>query len=325
MKVLIVHYYIGQGGGAETAVRNQTKALMEQGVEVEVTAKDPFLLPSSTLKGIDLIHFHTIHVSMNLNPLVESRKRGIPHCISLHDYWPFCTGRMLLTGFDQSCSAVEGVCDGQCQFGPTPQHWRDMLKGTPTITFNPTTAEIFDRHNIDVTAVIPHGIDTDFFSCSSPGDGRDWSKIVTVAAWASHPSKGMHILKRALSESKLSATLVTGKPHEVVRDTLCSAGIFVFPSVYEETFGLSLVEAMSCGCACITSNVAGPLNIVDHMNNGIIVPKRDIKALVNAMAMLHNDPLLCWQLGSEARRKALKEYNLTLYGKRLKEFYESLL
>jgi len=322
MKVLIVHYYVGQGGGAETAVRNQIRALALHGVEAVHTDKNPFVY-IDLLKGIDLIHFHTIHITMGTRPLEMAREKGIPHCISLHDYWPFCVNnRMLLKDFDQSCEAVDGVCDRSCG-SASAESFIASLAGTPTITFNQKSAEIMRRNGVAVTAVIPHGIDTDFFYC--PEGERDWQKIVTVAAWASHQSKGMHILRRALEISGLSATLVTGKPHEVVRDTLCSSGIFIFPSVYEETFGLSLVEAMSCGCACISSDVAGPLDIITNGIDGVLVPKRDPQALADAMLTLYNNPFLCWQLGMAARRTVLSSYTLYDYGARLKEFYESLL
>lgn len=322
MKVLIVHYYVGQGGGAETAVRNQIKALSLHGVKATVTTKDPFLY-TDLLDGVDLVHFHTIHVTMGLSPLERAQKRGFPHCISLHDYWPICFERMLLRTFDKGCSAVDGVCDGNCRYPKVSSQFATILEKTPTIIFNRKSAEIMERNGIKISAIIPHGIDTDFFYC--PDGPREWGKIVTVAAWASHPSKGMHILRRALNISGLSATLVTGKPHEVVRDTLCSSGIFVFPSVYQETFGLSLVEAMSCGCACISSDVAGPLEIVSDGENGILVPRGDAEALADAMLTLHNDPLYTWQLGASARRTVESRYTLHKYGERLKRFYESLL
>lgn len=324
MRVLIVHYYVGRGGGAETAVRNQAKALSANGVQSEVTNRNPFVFMPNRIKEFDLIHFHTIHIEMGLAPLVEARKNKVPHCVSLHDYWPFCQGRMLLKNFDEGCAAVEGRCDGKCRFSPTSELTRSQLKGTPTIIFNNKSAEIMRRNGVEISAIIPHGIDTEFFSCPESKE-RDWGKIITVAAWASHPSKGMHILRKALSMSGLGATLVTGKTHEVVRDSLCNSGIFIFPSVYEETFGLSLVEAMSCGCACISTDVAGPLDIIENNINGVIVKKRDVEALAGAMSMLSQDPLLCWQLGSAAKKKANEEYSLSKYGARLKEFYETIV
>ncbi|MDZ7821860.1 MAG: glycosyltransferase [Candidatus Marinimicrobia bacterium] len=49
-----------------------------------------------------------------------------------------------------------------------------------------------------------------------------------------------------------------------------------------ETFGVSLVEALSCGIPVIAGNIGGPNDYV-HKNNGILVPVGDPMALADVM------------------------------------------
>ena len=61
----------------------------------------------------------------------------------------------------------------------------------------------------------------------------------------------MHVLKAALRGTDIKANLLAHMPREMVAEELRKADIHVFPSVYEETFGLCLVEAMASSPASL--------------------------------------------------------------------------
>lgn len=46
------------------------------------------------------------------------------------------------------------------------------------------------------------------------------------------------------------------KPNDVIRDALKRADIFAYPSIWQETSCLALIEAMSAGCLCVHPNLA---------------------------------------------------------------------
>ena len=320
MKTLIVHYNAEQGGGAESAIRDQKRALEMHGHEVELAFEHP--VRAYRRFRPDIVHFHTVHVEMGLGVLTWAQRSGIPHCLSLHDYWPFCKGRMLLARDDMSCAAVENLCDSNCLEGPAHPRIKGVVNGSPVVTFNEYSAAIYKRHGVRVDAVIPHAIDTDYFAPDH--SKRTGPRIVTVSAWPEYPTKGIHILKAAIRKIGAKATLISGVSRERVRDELQASTIMVFPSCYEETWGLCLTEAMACGCACVASNVCGSKAQITHGVNGMLFENHDSDQLGNTLQYLLDNPDEVDALGKAAREWAQSEATLERMGRDYSEFYGSI-
>ncbi|MEA4924851.1 MAG: glycosyltransferase [Syntrophomonadaceae bacterium] len=68
---------------------------------------------------------------------------------------------------------------------------------------------------------------------------------------------------------------------EQVRDYLQQADIFVLPSLYE-TFGVVIIEALASGKPVIATKCGGPECIITE-SNGLLVPRKDVGALADAM------------------------------------------
>lgn len=316
MNILISHYNPappGQGGGgAESAVRDETRALELLGHSVVVSHAPPQF--EWERSHFDLVHFHTVQIGLGLEETLGwAQKAGILHFLSLHDYWPFCLiNRMCLIG-SVRCSANDGLCDNACG---QAANVLDTVRGTPCITFNPISAAMMERHGLKMAAVIPHGIDTGWFT---PGEKVPGS-IITVSAWPEFPTKGMHILKAALEFTGYSGKLVAHATREVVRRELQTADIFVMPSLYSETFGLSLTEAMASGCACIVSDVAG-LSYQLNRGEGLAFPPGDAQMLAASLQTLVENPKLARELGSMARFRAVGEFSLPAMAARYDDFF----
>lgn len=86
------------------------------------------------------------------------------------------------------------------------------------------------------------------------------------------------------------------------------ATIFVSPS-QEEGFGLTLVEALACGCAAIASDLPAHREIIIDGETGLTVPLRDSLAISRAaLSLLANAPLR-QQLGHAGRGYVLKQFD----------------
>jgi L-malate glycosyltransferase len=72
-----------------------------------------------------------------------------------------------------------------------------------------------------------------------------------------------------------------------------SADVFVMPSINQsgntEALGVVLLEAMSCGCPVVGSDVGGIPDIITDNENGFLVPEKDSGALAEKIILLLSD------------------------------------
>jgi glycosyltransferase involved in cell wall biosynthesis len=147
--------------------------------------------------------------------------------------------------------------------------------------------------------------------------------IYTSSAWAAFPAKGMRYVKQAIEGTPYNVKLMTNLTRDQVATGLKRADIYIFPSVYEETWGLCLNEAMASGCACITTDNAGGRAQVEDGVTGLIVKKRDPDGLRAAIMRLAEDKELRARLGANARAHVLEDHTLEAMGRRYIAIYEA--
>ena len=71
--------------------------------------------------------------------------------------------------------------------------------------------------------------------------------------------------------------LFTGKlANELLPDLYANSDLFIFPST-TDTFGMAVLEALSCGTPCIVSDVGGPQELVEDGKSGFVLPVSDEK------------------------------------------------
>ena len=76
-----------------------------------------------------------------------------------------------------------------------------------------------------------------------------------------------------------------GRQKDVI-NWLDESDIFIYPSIWEEGFGISVVEAMSRSCIPITFNKGGLSEIIENSYNGVLVEDTNSFALANAIENL---------------------------------------
>lgn len=116
-------------------------------------------------------------------------------------------------------------------------------------------------------------------------------------------------LKALVEQAGLSdkVDFIGAVPHQEVRNQLESIDVFCALS-REESFGVSALEAMSCGIPVILSDAPGFLEIIDNGKDGIIVPRADIDSSADAMEALVKDEQTRLEMGRSARNRVLNRY-----------------
>lgn len=113
------------------------------------------------------------------------------------------------------------------------------------------------------------------------------------------------------------------KPQNILADYYAAADCCVFPSVYE-TFGLAVIEALSCGSMVVASNVGGYPQFLEKKRAGLLVPPGDAGALAKALDQVCASP----KLREEWRKRAPavgKQFKWSETAMKLLEVYNSVL
>ncbi len=98
---------------------------------------------------------------------------------------------------------------------------------------------------------------------------------------------------------------------EALAHHYASASIFVLPSL-QENFPMVLLEAMSAGCAVITTDQTGCAEVVGEA--GLTVPAGDSAALRRALELLLADPDRVRALGEAARQRVVRFASASVAG-----------
>jgi glycosyltransferase involved in cell wall biosynthesis len=116
--------------------------------------------------------------------------------------------------------------------------------------------------------------------------------------------------------------------HGLVKDPtplLTQSRIFALPSRFEGTPN-ALLEAMASGLACVISDASpGPLRLIEHGTNGLVVKTDDPEDLARALGTLARDSRLIEQFGAAARERigefridrVAAEWERLLFGERV--------
>jgi polysaccharide biosynthesis protein PelF len=94
---------------------------------------------------------------------------------------------------------------------------------------------------------------------------------------------------------------------EQIRDAYAAGGVVVLSSI-SEGFPYTLIEAMTCGRACVATDVGGVSEALG--DTGRLVPPRDPEAMAAACLELLGDAELRGRLGAEARERALANFTV---------------
>lgn len=106
-------------------------------------------------------------------------------------------------------------------------------------------------------------------------------------------------------------------------DALAAASMLSMPS-RTDSFGITYLEAWLYGLPVIAARTWGVTDIVDHGNDGLIVPFGDVNSLASAIETLLDDPGKARAMGEAGREKVYQEHRWEKKLQELGELYQGL-
>lgn len=147
--------------------------------------------------------------------------------------------------------------------------------------------------------------------------GLDTDKRLVIAGGASDTS-GFYDEVKALAERDFRVVMAGFVEGDLLAELYSNAYCYVLPSDVEG-MPMSLLEAMSHGRCCVTSDVPECADVI--AGAGVTFPRGDASALRDSLAALIDDPARAAALGDAARRRVENEYDWDSAVRRTIEIY----
>lgn len=104
-------------------------------------------------------------------------------------------------------------------------------------------------------------------------------------------------------------TILGAVPRTEVPRYYSLAGAAVFPSIGDDAFPNSVVEAMACGVPVVATTSGGIPEAVLTEETGLLVPRRDADGLAGALTRLAGDAALGRAMGEKGRMRAVERFD----------------
>jgi glycosyltransferase involved in cell wall biosynthesis len=283
--------------------------------------------------GIEHVHAH-FGGSASSIALIASRLLSISFSLTLHAHGIFLTP-LLLEAKVRYSNFVVTISD----------YNRQYLK------------RLFPDYSLENKIHVIHcGLDPDIFT-PSLNRVRENDRFTIVAVGQLDPRKGFHVLvnachhleKQGISfrcriigeggeRKRLEAlihrynlnehVLLPGKAYqEELREILNRADVSVLPCVRDKSGELdgipvALMETMAMQIATVSTEISGIPELIDHGQNGLLVPPDDPVALADALKHLKVNPELRKRLGKAARESVVNEFNIFKSAEMMADLFE---
>jgi glycogen(starch) synthase len=155
-------------------------------------------------------------------------------------------------------------------------------------------------------AIVPHkGVDTAIKALGvlAQSHAHGWEKLTIMGSAKVRPDYGLE-LQRLVRSYGLGNRVCFGQgvSREQLLQIYQEHDILLFPSVWEEPFSITLLEAMSCGLAIVATATGGTPEILKHESNALVFPKNSAAACAGHIERLLDNDELFDRIRSNGRR-----------------------
>jgi len=298
----------------------------------------------------DIINIHWINAGYFSIESIAKLKR--PIILTLHDMWGFTGGCHYsgdchkYTRACGACPQLNSSSENDLSRWVWERKWKKWQNLNLTIV-TPSNwladcaraSSLFSSFRIEV---IPNGIDTDLYRPIPKQLAREIlrlpqeKKLILFGATSLSPGrKGFQFLEpilSLLSQSNLKdeIELVTfgslksnfssnikvnhlGKLNDEMSLVLAysSADVFILPSV-EDNLPNTIMEALSCGTPCISFDIGGLADMIEHQKNGYLVVPFNIEDFAKGICWVLEDSEHYKYVSKSSRQKVIQKFSSEL-------------
>lgn len=214
-----------------------------------------------------------------------------------------------------SCDALTGdstdILQRAVELGADSQRSYRVLWGVDFTQFRPSACLDWRRalgfNDEDVLFFSPrsytqpyYNIDTVIAAAARVQESEPRARFL-FSGYEGDPEPFRALAKKGGIEERM--TMLGRLPHTEFATALAACDVFIsVPSV--DATAVSLLEAMSCGCAIIVSGLPSAVEWIKDGKSGLVVRPREVEELAAAMLRYARDPDLRLTHGEDARRTA---------------------
>jgi len=153
----------------------------------------------------------------------------------------------------------------------------------------------------------------------------DYTAVI-VGSISSNNESFVKELQTEIEKAGLSERIVfAGEQNFADIPKIFSALSLVVALSDNEGFGLTILEAMSCGSAVLASEAGAWPEVIRTGKDGYVVPVNDLPAVIEKMDLLLSDQNRLAQMGVHGRERVLEHYSVQREAKQLVEFFRGLM
>lgn len=292
----------------------------------------------------DVLHVHNYMLVLTPSVFLAAKARGIATVLTLHNYRLLCpSGQFFRNG-----KVCEWCFNGGGYWMPIVSRCYpggSLVKTLVAVELHrKTKADHLLADRVDAYIALTEfsrkkhvdaGIPTEQLHVkqnflADPLEGNEPGKIGYGAMFLGRLAveKGVDVLLKAWKDIDYPLTIVGTGPDraklqamassqvsftgyisdEEVLSTIQRSAFLIFPSVWYEGFGLTMIQAMACGRAVVATDLETRAEVVGD-DAGLMCAANSPESLAAAVKRLIADPALCAHLGANGRRRFLERFS----------------
>lgn len=292
---------------------------------------------------VDVFHLHTplvkrpatkrpflvtVHTPMKADAAAVTTDTPLGRLIKLQAPISFRLEQELFDHAAGLTAVSHSVAGELSAYGIDPKQVTVLGNGVDSELFGPghdngQVAQTNGRYALTVARLAPRKGLADLLECAQIVVRRDPSfRFLIAGSGPMEKNLRAEISRRNLSEQVTLLGHIDDRARLI--ELYRHAAVFVHPAHYE---GLPtvLLEAMACGCPSVITAVSGALDVIEHEQNGLLVPPHAPQQMAEGVLRLINQPDVARQLGTAARQTILERYSWQIVSEHYLAAFEAVV